>query len=82
MSDLEVYSGEVVWFHVEYGYGFIAWEKDGVSQPDMFAHFSDVLLEGFKLLKAGQRVSFTIGTNNEGRPKATDIRIVSTPGGD
>ncbi|KKN18077.1 hypothetical protein LCGC14_0959360 [marine sediment metagenome] len=76
MSDLEVYSGEVVWFHVEYGYGFITWQKDGVDQPDMFAHFSDIVLEGFKLLKAGQQVTFSLGTNNEGRPKATDIRIV------
>jgi CspA family cold shock protein len=76
MSNLEVYGGEVIWFHVEYGYGFIAWEKDGVHQPDMFAHFSDVVLEGFKLLKAGQQVTFTIGTNNEGKPKATDIRVI------
>lgn len=82
MSDLEVYSGEVDWFNVEYGYGFITWKKEGVSQTDMFAHFSDVVLEGFKLLKAGQRVTFTIGSNNEGRPKATEIRIISTPGED
>ena len=76
MTDLKVYSGEVIWFHVEFGYGFIAWQKDGIAQPDMFAHFSDIELEGFKLLKAGQQVSFTIGKNNEGKPKAVDIRII------
>lgn len=79
MSDLKVYSGEVVWFHAEYGYGFIAWSKDGVKQQDMFAHFSDVVIEGFKLLKAGQFVEFTIGTNNEGKPKATEIIILNNP---
>lgn len=80
MSDsaaVAVYSGEVVWFHVEYGYGFIAWSKNGIKQKDMFAHFSDVAIEGFKLLKAGQQVEFAIGTNNEGLPKATEIVIIS-----
>ena len=76
MNEEKVYNGEVIWFHVEYGYGFIAWEKEGVKQPDMFAHFSDIALDGFKLLKTGQRVTFTIGQNNEGKPKATDIKIV------
>lgn len=76
MSDLKVYNGEVVWFGAGFGYGFIAWEKDGVKQPDMFAHFSDIESNGFKLLKTGQLVTFTIGINNAGKPKATEIKVV------
>ena len=76
MSDLEVYDGEVIWFLSERGFGFISWRKDGIIQTDMFAHFSDIIFEGYKLLKAKQQVTFTIGKNNDGRPKATDIRIV------
>tara|TARA_Y100000310_G_C20583436_1_gene764152 strand:+ start:88 stop:357 length:270 start_codon:yes stop_codon:yes gene_type:complete len=72
----ESFTGEVVWFHIERGYGFIAWEKEGVKQKDMFCHFSDIDLEGFKLLKGGQKVSFSIGANNDGEPKAIDVKII------
>lgn len=74
MSD--TFEGIVCWFNAEFGYGFVSWEKDGVKQPDMFAHFSDICAEGFRQLKAGQKVRFTIGKNNEGRPKATDIEVI------
>ena len=76
MSEQEVYTGEVIWFHIERGYGFISWEIDGQKQDDMFIHYSDIELDGFKLLKAGQMVSFTVGENNDGRPKAINVAIV------
>jgi len=76
MSNEEVYTGEVVWFHIERGYGFISWEKEGVKQDDMFCHFSDINLEGFKLLKGGQKVSFSVGANNDGAPKAVHVEII------
>lgn len=76
VSSEEVFTGDVVWFHIERGYGFIAWEKEGRQQPDMFCHFSDIDIEGFKLLKGGQRVSFSIGTNNEGKPKAINVKVI------
>lgn len=77
MIDPRVYEGEVVWFRVGYNYGFIAWEKDGVKQTDIFAHFSDIEMEGFKLLKSSQKVSFSIGLNNSGKPKAINIKVIS-----
>lgn len=76
MSEEEVYSGEVIWFNTKVNFGFIAWEKNGQKQTDMFCHYSDIQMPGFKLLKAGQKVTFTIGTNHEGRPKATNVTIV------
>ena len=74
MTDLEVYTGEVIWF--QHGIGFISWEKDGVKQADMFCHFSDLTMVGFKLLKAGQKVSFSIGQNNAGKPKAINVTVI------
>lgn len=68
--------GEVLWFDPTRGFGFIGWEKDGVQQKDMFVHFSDVVCEGFKTLYKHQKVSFSLGTNNRGQPKATDVVVL------
>jgi CspA family cold shock protein len=75
-DEQEVFCGEVVWFNVSLGYGFISWEKNGEKQKDMFTHYSDITLPGFKLLKAGQKVSFAVGQNNSGDPKAVDVVIL------
>lgn len=63
-------TGIVKWFNSAKGYGFIS--ADGSGQ-DVFAHFSSIVMDGYKSLKAGQAVTFDI---NEG-PKglhAADIR--------
>lgn len=75
MSD-DKFTGEVLWFDPKRGYGFIGWEKDGVKQKDLFAHFSDISCEGFKTLYKGQKVSFGLGTNKHGDPKGIDIKII------
>jgi len=63
--------GKVVWFDPRAGYGFI--EREG--QDDLFVHFSDIVCEGFKTLKKGQIVSFALGENNKGQPKAVDVVV-------
>ena len=75
MSD-QNFSGEVIWFDAKRGYGFISWEKSNVKQKDIFAHFSDISCQGFKTLYKGQKVTFGIGTNKHGDPKAIEIKIV------
>lgn len=70
------YVGTVIWFDNRAGYGFIAWENNGQQQKDMFVHFSNIECAGFKTLKKDQKVQFSIGTNNKGAPKATDVRCV------
>ncbi len=63
-------SGIVKWFNSAKGYGFICPEDGG---QDVFAHFSAIVMDGYKCLKAGQPVAFEI---NEG-PKglhASNIR--------
>lgn len=77
MSDIK-YNGEVLWFDPKRGYGFIGWEKDGVKQKDLFAHFSDIVCEGFKTLYKGQKVSFGLGVNKHGDPKAIEITVIKS----
>lgn len=72
----EVFKGEVVWFDVKLGYGFIAWEKENIKQKDIFLHYSDIIAKGFKLVKAGQRVSFAIGKNKSGIDKAIEVSVI------
>lgn len=66
MSD--TLKGTVKWFNDKKGFGFI-------QQPngeDLFVHFSAVRQEGFKSLKEGQSVSFTIKRGDKG-PQADDV---------
>lgn len=77
MSDNEnVFYGEVIWFNPKKGFGFILWQKDGVAQKDLFVHFSDVSCEGYKTLYKGQKVSFEIGANWNGVPKAISVQVL------
>jgi len=68
--------GDVIWFDPKRGFGFIEWEKEGEKQKDLFVHFSDVECEGFKTLYKGQKVSFGLGVNKHGDPKAVNVEIL------
>lgn len=72
----EKYIGTVVWFNATLGYGFISRGDD----KDLFVHWSDITTEGFKTLKKGQEVAFSIGLNNHKQPKATDVIVVGDQG--
>lgn len=69
--------GDVIWFCPKKGYGFITYENDGKKQKDLFVHFSDLNVEGFKTLNKGQRVEFSLGKNNHGDPKAIEVKVIS-----
>ncbi len=56
-------NGTVKWFNNSKGYGFIV--EDGETE-DLFAHFSSIEMEGYKTLKAGQKVSFEKQPNGKG----------------
>ena len=56
MSGVKI-NGKVKWFNNAKGYGFI--NEDGKTE-DLFAHYSAIIMEGYKTLKAGQAVSFEI----------------------
>lgn len=78
MSDEQVFNGTVVFFSNKLNYGFLNWEKDGVLQPDLFIHYSDIVMKdgGFKTLKKDDKVQFKIGINVRNQPKATEVSVV------
>jgi CspA family cold shock protein len=55
-------TGTVKWFNNTKGYGFIA-QDDG---PDVFVHFSSIIIDGFRSLKEGQRVEFDLEETPKG----------------
>ena len=50
------------WFSNEKGYGFI--QQDGGE--DVFVHFSEITMDGYKSLSEGQRVEFEVVRGNKG----------------
>ncbi len=50
--------GRVKWFNNEKGYGFI--EYEGLLDEDVFVHYSAIEQDGYKSLKEGQIVEFTL----------------------
>lgn len=60
--------GHVKWFNNQKGYGFIS-QIDG---PDVFAHYSAIVGDGFRSLKAGEEVEFEISEGPKG-PQAANI---------
>ncbi|HKK44642.1 MAG TPA: cold-shock protein [Balneolaceae bacterium] len=60
MAEREV--GTVKWFHNGKGYGFITREEG----EDIFVHFSEIVMEGYKKLEEGQEVEFTVAEGDKG----------------
>ena len=50
--------GRVKWFNNDKGYGFI--EYDGLDDEDVFVHYSAIDQDGYKSLKEGELVDFTL----------------------
>ncbi|MFA5611496.1 MAG: cold-shock protein [Anaerolineaceae bacterium] len=63
--------GTIKWFSAPKGYGFIGLE-DG---EDVFVHFSAIQMEGFKRLKEGQKVEFSIEDGPRGK-QAADVKLI------
>lgn len=66
-------TGIVKWFNVSRGYGFITPATGG---DDVFAHYSAILMEGYKTLLEGQRVEFGVEHGPRG-PEATRIKALN-----
>jgi len=60
-------TGTVKWFNNAKGYGFILPEDD---DSDVFAHYSAIEMDGYKTLKAGQRVDFELVDGDKGKHAA------------
>ncbi|MFX1278690.1 MAG: cold shock domain-containing protein [Promethearchaeota archaeon] len=67
-------SGHVKWFDAKKGYGFISVD----DQEDIFVHFSNVQMDGFRKLDQGDEVEFEITESKDGKgPEALKVKIVS-----
>lgn len=58
-----MHHGTVKWFNNAKGYGFIV--SDSFDE-DLFIHYSSILIEGYKTLKAGQSVTFNTSPGKQG----------------
>ena len=65
--------GTVKWFNASKGFGFI--EKEGGG--DVFVHFSDINVEGYKTLNDEQEVEFEVKTDDRGEKAVEVIPVTS-----
>lgn len=64
--------GKVKWFNNTKGFGFIVPDH---SNDDIFAHFSQIQMDGYKTLKVGQMVQFDLVEGEKGK-HAQNIQLV------
>lgn len=63
--------GTVKFFNANKGFGFIAPETGG---KDVFVHISALERAGMRSLNDGQKVSFDLERDRQGRDSATNIK--------
>lgn len=68
-------TGTVKWFNPAKGFGFIENDNGG---SDVFVHFSSIVVEGFKTLSEGQKVTFETEADPKDPEKlrAVNVRVV------
>lgn len=55
--------GIVNWFNASKGFGFITRED---NKGDIFVHFQDIKMDGYKELQKGQKVEFMVDHSPKG----------------
>jgi CspA family cold shock protein len=56
--------GKVKWFNNAKGFGFVVPEG---TEEDVFAHFSQIQMEGYRTLKTNQEVEFDLIEGEKGK---------------
>ena len=64
--------GKVKWFNNTKGFGFIVPNEGG---EDVFAHFSQIQMDGYKTLKTNQEVTFDLVDGEKGK-QAHNIKAI------
>lgn len=63
-SNAKRYHGSVNWFHAEKGFGFIFVPE---LAEDVFVHYAQIDMDGYRTLKEGQRVTFEVVLGPKGK---------------
>lgn len=61
--------GTVKWFNPQKGFGFIS-KEDG---EDIFVHYSEIQMDGYKTLHDGDVVEFEIVEGSDGKEQASKV---------
>ena len=64
--------GKVKWFNNAKGFGFVVPEG---SKEEVFAHYSQIRMDGYKTLKTGQVVEFELINSEKGKQAQNIQRI-------
>jgi len=64
--------GVVAWFNNSKGFGFIKRETGN----DVFVHHTCINQKGYRTLKEGDRVEFTVIDGPKGKPQADDVTVI------
>jgi CspA family cold shock protein len=64
-------TGTVKWFNNKKGFGFIVPDQGG---NDVFVHISAVERSGMQGLNEGQKVTFELAPDRQGRMTAVDLK--------
>ncbi len=63
--------GQVKWFNAKKGYGFVI----GPEGQDVFIHYSQICVDGFKTLKEKQWVNYELADTDKGY-QAQNVTLV------
>ena len=66
-------SGTVKWFNSQKGFGFIQPEN---GDQDVFVHISAVEAAGIGTPRDGQKISYELERDRQGRQSATNLRAL------
>ena len=67
--------GTVKWFSSEKGYGFIS---DNESGHDIFVHYSNIQMEGYKTLEEKAEVEYDVEIDEKtGKERAKNVVVVA-----
>ncbi len=64
-------TGTIRWFSAPKGYGFIG-QEDG---DDIFVHYTAIQMDGYKRLKEGQKVEFSVEIGDKGKQAANVVPL-------
>lgn len=64
-------AGKVKWFNTKLGFGFLISDTD---ENEVFVHFSNINMNGYRRLKAGQSVSYEINQGDLGK-RAINVTV-------